>query len=213
MSDDIEFEAQIHKRLLASDLTASEELAQKYLPQVRRHVTARAQGHGIHDVAIINDSTVEAVFDYIRHPQKFDPHKSGLLGYLKRAAERDLINEVRKDRRRRRGEELYEDVELSILRGNKRRDIERIRHSTEDDAISRIDRKRRVATVTTAVTNPRDQALLRLIASGERGTSKFAVILGIEERPATEQRRIVKQHKDRLKQQLKRLRKERHGSA
>ena len=56
---------------------------------------------------------------------KFDPTKSGLLGYLKRAAERDLINVVQQGHRRRRGEELREDVEVSILARNKFRKLER----------------------------------------------------------------------------------------
>ena len=51
-------------------------------------------------------------------PGKFDPTKSGLLGYLERAAERDLINVVQQGHRRRRGEELREDVEVSILARN-----------------------------------------------------------------------------------------------
>jgi len=203
MSDDSQFEKEIHQRLLAADPTAPEELARKYLPVIERHVAARAHNHGIHDQALIYDATVDAVFGYIRHPEKFDPSKSGLLGYLKRAAERDLINVVQQDRRRRRGEELLEDVEVSILARNKSSDIERVTRNSEDETISRIQEERDMAEILLGQTD-QDGTLLRLIANGERSTSKFAAVLGIANLSGSEQRRIVKQHKDRLKVRLKR---------
>ncbi len=202
MSNDAE-EKILHQRLLSGDATASEEIAQKYLPLIQRHVAARAHNYGIHDSDLVNDATVEAVFSYIRYPEKFDPSKSGVLGYLKRAAERDLINVAQKDRRRRRGEELQENVEQSILLRNKSSEIDRIRRGSEDLAIARIEKERGLNRLQ-SFGSPRDNLLLRLLAEGERRTSKFAALLGIENLPNSEQRKIVKQHKDRLKAQLKR---------
>lgn len=203
MTDDAQLESDIHERLLAADPTAPEEVARKYLPLIERHVSARAHVHGIHDQDLINDATVDAVFGYIRHPEKFNPNKSGLLGYLKRAAEMDLINVVQQDRRRRRGEELQEDVEVSILARNKSSEIDRIRRGTEDETISRIQQQRNLAEVTGSE-NDRDKILLRLMAEGERSTSRFAAVLGITDLPIAEQRHIVKQNKDRLKAHLRR---------
>jgi len=202
---DAQSEKAIHERLLAGDPTASEELARKYMPLIQRHVAACAHKHGIHDDDLINDATVDAVFDYILHPEKFDSDKSGLLGYLKRASERDLINVVQKDRRRRRGEELQEDVEVSILSRKKSSEIDRITRGGEDQTISRIQGQRDFAEIKEA-NNALDNALLRLMAEGERSTGKFAAVLGIETLPTAEQRQIVKRHKDRLKLQLKRRR-------
>jgi RNA polymerase sigma-70 factor, ECF subfamily len=203
MTDDAQLENEIHERLLAGDPTAPEELARKYLPLIEPHVSARAHSHGIHDQDLINDATVDAVFGYIRHPEKFNQNKSGLLGYLKRAAERDLINVVQKDRRRRRGEELQEDVEVSILARNKSSEIDRIRRGPEDETISRIQQQRDLAEVTGAE-NDRDKSLLRLMAEGERSTSRFAAVLEIADLPIAEQRHIVKRNKDRLKAHLRR---------
>jgi RNA polymerase sigma-70 factor (ECF subfamily) len=203
MTDDAQLENDIHGRLVAGDPTAPEELARKYLPLIERHVSARAHVHGIHDQDLINDATVDAVFGYIRHPEKFNPSKSGLLGYLKRAAEMDLINVVQQDRRRRRGEELQEDVEVSILARNKSSEIDRIRRGTEDETISRIQQQRTLAEVTVSE-NARDEILLRLMAEGERSTNRFAAVLGITDLPVAEQRHIVKQNKDRLKAHLRR---------
>lgn len=205
MGGDVQSEKAIHERLLAGDPTASEELAREYLPLIQRHVAACASNHGIHDHDLVNDATVDAVFGYILHPEKFDPHKSGLLGYLKRASERDLINVVQKDRRRRRGEELQEDVEISILARKKSSEIDRIRRGGEDQTISRIQGQRNLAELK-ETSNRLDNALVRLMAEGERSTGKFAAVLGIDTLPTAEQRQIVKRHKDRLKLQLKRRR-------
>ena len=204
MEPEAEFDRQIHARLLAGDPTASEEFARYYLPLVVRHVAIRARAHGVNDPALVNDATVDAVFDLIRHPDKFDPQRSGLLGYLKRAAERDLINAVQKDRRRRRGEELHADVELAILNGNKQEDVHVVRREVEERAIARIQRERDLACQRGQVAGGRDQQILQLMTEGERRTSVFAAVLGIADRPAPEQRRLVKQHKDRLKAQMKR---------
>ncbi len=203
MSGDPQFEKDIHERLLASDPTASEELCRRYLPLVQRHVAARAHNHGIHDEDLINDATVDAVFGYIRYPERFDPLKSGLLGYLKRAAERDLINVVQQDRRRRRGEELHENVEYSILARNKSCDIDRVMGNAEEELVTRIQTERDLAKVVSAQSDM-DSAMLRLMAEGERRTSRFVAVLGIEGLSTSEQKRIVKQHKDRLKVRLKR---------
>jgi hypothetical protein len=206
MSDDAQDERVLHQRLLSRDATASEEAARKYLPLIEKHVTARAWNiYHINNHELIWNATVDAVLlDYILHPERFDPSKSGVLGYLKRAAERDLINAVEKDRRQRRGEDLYPDVEEGIRGRNKPSELARIMRDAEQETVSRIQTERDATAVKDIAADGQDNALLRLILDGERGTSKFAAVLGIESLPITEQRRIVKQHKDRLKVQLKR---------
>jgi len=205
MSADREFEQQTHARLLNHDVTASEELACRYLEAVRRHVEARGRAHGVFDEHLINDAATDAVLDYIRRPDKFDPGKSGLLGYLKRAAERDLINAVTKDRRKRRGEELSDDVELAIVSRKKPSELERIRRDAEAEIIAGLEPKQDVENVFQGIENLRDRQLLKLMLKGERETAVFAAVLGIQDVPVPQQRKVVKQHKDRLKQQLKRL--------
>lgn len=205
MAYDPQDERLLHERLLSGDMTAPEEAARKYLPLIEAHVAARAWNiYHIKDRELIWNATVDAVLlDYILHPARFDPSKSGLLGYLKRAAERDLINELAKNRRQQRGEDLYGDVEEGIRGRNKPSELARIMRNAEEETVSRIQQQRDTAAATNA-DNERDSALLRLMVDGERSTSKFAVVLGIEALPVAEQRRIVKQHKDRLKVQLKR---------
>jgi len=199
-----EIERELHERLLIRDPTASEEVASAFLEVVRKHVRIRAQVHGIFDPDLINDATVEAVFDYIRHPEKFTPGKSSLRTYLNLAAERDLINMVRKDRRRRRGEELSADVELTVISGNKEVDIQKIRRNLDDVFLDSAVRRESFAKTAEIIRPGKDLDLVKMMMDGERRTSAFADVLGIGNLPAPEQRKIVKQHKDRLKQQLKR---------
>lgn len=206
ISDGAQDESALHQRLLSGDVTAPEEAARKYLPLIEAHVAARAWNiYHINDRELIWNAAVNAVLlDYILHPARFDPNKSGLLGYLKRAAERDLINEVARNRRQHRGEDLYGDVEEGIRGRNRPSELDRIVRDAEKETVSRIQRERDAAAVKNVVTNDRDGVLLRLMLGGERSTSKFAAVLGIEALPIAEQRRIVKQHKDRLNVQLKR---------
>src|SRR5260370_18809595 len=117
--DDPNFEREIHARLIAGDPTAPDDLATRYLEPVRRHVRVRAYKRGIQDHDLVNDATVDAVFDYICHPKKFNPEKASLLRYLKLAAEKDLANAISKHLRRRRREELTDDVELTVQPRNK----------------------------------------------------------------------------------------------
>jgi RNA polymerase sigma-70 factor (ECF subfamily) len=60
------------------------------------------------------------------------------------------------------------------------------------------------------ITDPRDRELMRLILAGERKTAAYGALLGLERLDLVQQRRIVKQHKDRLTQRLRRLRKKRN---
>ncbi len=209
--DDPNFDRDIHIRLIAGDPTAPDDLASRYLEPVRKHVQARAYRRGIQDHDLVNDATVDSVFDYIRNPKKFNPEKSGLLSYLKFAAERDLANAVSKHFRRTRHEELTDDVELTTQPRNKIGVMETIRRNIETQAIDNIEGRKEVRAAVSTITKDIDQKLLQLIADGVRKTETFAAELGITGLPITDQRRIVKQHKDRLNQQLKRWGRKHNG--
>lgn len=201
----MEFERSIHARLLSRDVTASEELATRYLPLVHHHVQACARTRGIYDEAPINDAATESVLNYIRNPEKFNATKSSLLGYLKLAAERDLSNFLAKDRRQRRGEQLTDDVEVAILHGNRPSEMEKIRRDAETEILQKIEPPRTTMDrLSGVVTTQQDRKLLELMISGERKTGAFASVLEILDLSQAEQRKIVKKHKDRLKKQLER---------
>lgn len=209
MGGEAEIDRSLHERLLAGDPLASEEVASRHLERVRRYVRSLGARWGVYDEDLIDDAVVDAVLDYVRHPKKFDPKKAGLGGYLNMAARRDFINAVEKDRRHRSGEELTADVELARRSGKQRR--ETVAENPEVEAASEAATASRFERLLGDVKAPRDRRLIQLIRTGERRTAVFAEILEIGDLPHSEQARIVKQHKDRLKQQLKRAARKSHG--
>lgn len=211
MKADRNFERDIHSRLIAGDPTAPDDLATRYLEPVRMHVRRQAYNRGIQDRDLVNDATVDAVFDYIRHPEKFNSEKATLLGYLKFAAGKDLANAISKHVRRRRGEELTDNVEFAIQPRNKMGFMERVRRDVETRLIEHIDRQREVRNVVSTIKEDIDRRLVQLMSEGVRKTEVFAAELGITHLSITDQRRIVKQHKDRLNQHLKRRGMKQHG--
>ena len=54
------------------------------------------------------------------------------------------------------------------------------------------------------ITDPQDFQVLVLMLEGVRETSAFAVVLGITDRPLTDQTKLVKQCKDRIKKAVQR---------
>ena len=56
----------------------------------------------------------------------------------------------------------------------------------------------------TAIPDPRDRQVHLLMYNGERRTSVFAAVLGLEHLPIEVQRQRVKQVKDRLRLRIKR---------
>lgn len=54
------------------------------------------------------------------------------------------------------------------------------------------------------ITDPTDLRVVALMVAGVRETSKYAVAMGIMDSPITEQRKLVKQCKDRIKKVFER---------
>lgn len=159
------------------------------------------------------DAATEAVLNYSENPSTFDPEKLGLFGYLKMSANRDLLNALDKEKRRRTSESSAASrvVELGPGGGKeleRDEDIERIENRSQQDE----ERSREVmAKVYEALPDPKDRRMLELILDGVRETEPYAEILSIRDRDEAEQRHIVKQNKDRIKARIRRLRKQLYG--
>ncbi len=202
-TDEGSFVAAIHERLLDRDPTAPAELVERYLvPLVRR---LRRRQPEVHDDTLLDDAVTDALLDYIEHPDRYDPSKRVLLGYLTMAANGDLLNALEKERRRRRRESSLDRVEET--RGDRNETIADTNAAAEMERVEQ-DRARVAAmeeAVRSVVPDPRDRRLMRLMLEGERTTAVYARVLGIEHQDRTLQTRDVKRHKDRLKKRLARL--------
>jgi DNA-directed RNA polymerase specialized sigma24 family protein len=157
------------------------------------------------DPATIEQAVIDAVWEYLKHPQAcLGDTSEAVASYLRGAARNKVLSELRRDRRRRAREELWgsqaaaevdtNSVELSDAATT----LER-----EEDATALKTRK---AELMQALNSDTDRRLLELRLDGERKTVVFAEALGIAHLPIAEQRRIVKQNKDRIDKIVRRAR-------
>src|SRR5713101_3318148 len=89
----------LHEGLLAGDPTAPAGVADAlFAPLVERLRKAYPRV----DPDLVTSAAIDAWQSYVKAPEKFDPSKGkSLLGYLKMAAEGDLLNAL--DRLKRQG--------------------------------------------------------------------------------------------------------------
>ena len=196
----------LHARLLAEDPTASLDLCEYFLPLLKRRLHRQFPTV---DPDHIEDGVVDAVLNYIEHPHRYDPTRGSLAHYLTLSARGDVLNLLRRETRR--------NQRLVPLDGGDD-DVEverRLRNSgvktLEDLAVSAATAAE-VSDLLQAVSRSEaDGHVLDLMLDGERDTAVFAEALGLQCLTVVEQRRRVKQHKDRL---IKRLQRElkRRGS-
>jgi RNA polymerase sigma-70 factor (ECF subfamily) len=192
------------RRLLAADdPTARSDFAVAYLDWLADwliHTNPRADPHDC------NTAAEDAVLDLLKHPERYQPDRGRLDAYLCMAAARDLSNLWRKEGRHRRRRADLEVVELSPREG-------KYLQSEADDPARRLEEAEDAAELGAALASAvaegltsEEACVLDLWRSGERKGSVFAAALGLSRRPIDEQRREVKQVKDRLKKRMQRAR-------
>jgi RNA polymerase sigma-70 factor, ECF subfamily len=198
-----ESEITIHQRLLDGDSVASEELVRAYLPRL---VSTLRKELWQRDRTVLVDAAINALFAYVLRPALYDAEKSGLFTYLMISARGDLLNAVTRNVTRSKHEIAIASVEDERDRWN-------IITDRADPAVPDQARRieimygRELATrLRRAITDPKDWRMLELMSDGVRDTNSYCEILGIEKLSPAEQRKVVKQNKDRLKKQLERFR-------
>lgn len=190
----------LHKRLATFDAAAPAELVLAAAEPLTELLNKRER----RDPQLVQDAVTDALFDLIKCPSKFDPCKGEPWTFMVIAAKRNLLNLLRSRRRATNRDLKYMGVALGHPAGNW------TEPSTEGDSDQERAKERLVvieqgqADVMTDI----DHQILRLIANGERATGPFAQVLGISALPDPEQRRHVKNAKDRLLKRLRRVAKE-----
>jgi DNA-directed RNA polymerase specialized sigma24 family protein len=175
------------ENLLSGAPTAREAIAVRYLPLL---CAALAGTHRQLEADLRDTAAEDAVFDLIRHPDRFDASRGGLGAYLRMAARRDLANAVEAERRRRRGIALDSVEEPPAPR------------NTEAEPELTWNDPRLVAEL--AVMAPDEVAAVELLRGGARRTATFARRVGLSHLSAGEQAAAVKRLKDRVKKRLAR---------
>jgi len=190
----------IDERLRRGDPTATAELAENVFHLLCGHLTHEFPE--VRDQDCVDDAASEALISYVKRPEQYDPDQRGLRGYLEMSAEADLRNILAKERRRKRRERRNSAVELGHVAGKESSD----EGNSNDSQPGQV-----VDTLAALFDDPLDRHLAALVVDGERSTEKFAAILSIMHLPASEQRKIVKRHKDRIKKVLHRRGRNHYG--
>lgn len=205
-SGSTDWDRQIHARLTQGDKVASAELAEALLDDLVAKLKRRFPRESDQDLFV--DAAIEAVMSYIKNPGQFDPDRRSLKGFLVMAADGDFRNLRDKRYRFRVHETAVEDVEESASGRNRRI------HTRADsdgvgplsEAIYREDEEAYRRFLDETFVDQVDRLLADLVLSNERSTDRFSEVLGIQNEPIEQQRKIVKKHKDRIKKRLERLR-------
>lgn len=185
----------LHRRLIDGDPLASEEASRLLLAPL---VEETQRQFPRLDDQVIADAVVDALLDYFEHPSRADEGGGGPRAFLKRAAWRNAANLDRGSKRRKRREDNWMGDPSTA--GVEHRSGLGMLIQAEDQA----ELDRRIAELEALLPEAGDRAVLRLRLAGERGVAAFASVLGVAHLSPTEQRKVVKQVKDRIDKVLKR---------
>src|SRR5438093_433918 len=88
----------LHLRLVAEDPTAPNECIVRWLPELVSRLSAQFLEVAMRDEHVILTAAHDALMDYTSNPHKYDPQRASLRYYLFNAAQRDLLNALRRDK-------------------------------------------------------------------------------------------------------------------
>lgn len=183
----------LHERLLAGDRTASKDLLDLVLVFISEE-TARKFPRM--DKQLVWDGVVDALLDYCEKPTRFASDGS-LEGFLLTAAWRNAANLFKGEQRRKQRQQKVaaKKMENDIADDPAARSIRQEEEKKRAEEVSRL---------LACLDDPIDREFAKLQFSGARKAEEFARLLGIEQLTIGEQRKIVKQNKDRIRALLKR---------
>ena len=187
----------LHQRLLSgSDLTATSEIAEAFLPAIVRSL---AKGYPrLPDPHLIHTAADDALINLFEHPARFDPARGDLFAYLRIRARSYLLNSL----------DQQKGSQNKVVELDEARTVYEMEAHDETDAetalISREFQAGVMRQLRQVFTDPADLRVVALLIEGVRETQAFAEVLGVADRPIEEQKRLVKQAKDRVNKILER---------
>ncbi|MCC6179782.1 MAG: hypothetical protein IT305_31095 [Chloroflexi bacterium] len=186
----------LHARLLQADPTATSDLAIRFLAPLADWLRGAFRRV---DPDVLESVATDLILNLGQRPTQYDPDKGGLMAYLRMAAKADVLNALKRERRRTSHEMPLEVVELRPPARN----TSWAGASDPADAVADAADGAAIASALEHL-DARDREVVRLMMQRERRTAIFADVLGVHDRPPAEQAREVKRVKDRLKKHLQR---------
>jgi RNA polymerase sigma-70 factor (ECF subfamily) len=190
----------LHQRLVDRDPTAPDDFADTFLEPLTAWLT---EHNGSIHPDLVSEAAEEAILAVIKNPASYRAGDSTLENYLRMSAQADLRNLLRRETMHRSRHERLEVVELSAESGKYvgREDDPAVGLMIEEELA--ILAKDIPASVREGLTEV-EARVLELMLRGERRTAIYAGACKIADRSPEEQRRIIKQIKDRLKKRIER---------
>lgn len=192
---------QVYRRLLAGEPDAPSDLIGLLLEPL---IAALRRAYPTTDPDLVSDVVTDSLLAFVQEPQRYQADKRSLWGYLKMDMRGDLLNRWRSLQRRSAREIALDVVALTLLDRNS--DVEEavVRRLAPVALPDGTDIATVAAWLRQDIPDDRDRHVVMLMVQGERRAVTYAAALGITDRPVAEQRRLVKQAKDRLRLRLKR---------
>lgn len=188
----------LHRLLLGqASPVITGRIAEIFLPELLRRLPRIFPT--VTDQHLIASCAEDALLEYLERPEKFDPARGSLLTYLRLLARSRLLNELgRKTAAGRQEVVAVEEAETVY-------EVAGVAEWDEAVRLSEQETEQQIAAkLLPIVTDQIDRRVLNLMLEGVRETGAYAAVLGITEQPMTEQQRIVKQHKDRIRKLVRR---------
>lgn len=195
-------EVHLYQRLLAADPTASYDLADLFLGRLA--IWLQEHNPKI-DSHLCNEAAEDALLGLFRNPASYNSNLLDLGAFLRMAAQRDLMNIVRRESKHQEGRISWQNVELP-------REAGKYLGRDEDPALPlqvREEARAQLESVPASVwlgLNDVERRAMQLLLQNERKTAVFATACGLTHLPVDEQKKAVKRLKDRLKKRLDRAR-------
>jgi RNA polymerase sigma-70 factor (ECF subfamily) len=188
----------LYRRLLERDPVAPADFAAAFLKPLIAWLQSTNSGV---DPMACAEAADEAIICFLNNVSGYDPQRLGVEAFLRMAAQRDLQNLLRKERRHHHHRHDWNVVEHASEYGKYL--------GMDDDPSLRlqIEEARQRQAPPDEVWQKLTEAERRCweqMQQGERSHSVFAIILGVTHLPEDEQRREVKRVKDRLKKRQER---------
>jgi RNA polymerase sigma-70 factor (ECF subfamily) len=206
----IEEQTRLYLRLLERDPVATSAFIEAFMPSLLAALQAAFTNMSTLDADIVDNCVMDTLLRFPEQPEKYQPGRGALWTYLYVDAKRDVLNEIdRVNRQRRREQDALRIVALDEQTRNEQWQEQAFASALESEAdrylpdgVS-LDKVR--AEITSILSHATDQVIVQLLVAGVRETERYADVMGITHLPVIEQRKQVKQAKDRLKKRLNRL--------
>ena len=192
----------IYRRLLANEPDAPSDLFALFLDPLVGALQSAFPS--LPDPYLVQDVVTDSLFTLAQRPMRYAPEKASLWSYLYTDAKGDLLNAIERERKRWK-DATFDIVEHDVHDQGTNVEAEVLNALVPDGLPAGTTLEEVLAMVQATMSDPQDRELLELMLDGERKSEAFSEVLGIGHMTPLEQRRIIKQRKDRIDARLRRL--------